>query len=235
MLEATIQPGDGVEHRGIVITPLFGRRTPVARYATLEDALALGLRIDEVSEAGVVPRSRPTCSRAASRRARSGTRCRRSPRGWAFSETGAQADVFGSRAVELGELEEAFPLQRGQCGALLALGDDLCLDFVSRPEAFARLYPKLRAGYLLDALERLDGEPTSPKRLPDFVAAIASAAQARQRSAGLGDDVRLRGERVVGSVLELDGELLQLSAFAGGDRNGQIARPSRRRLPRGGI
>jgi len=34
---------------------------------------------------------------------------------------------------------------------LLALGEDLCLDYVSQPEAFSRLYPKLRAGYLLDA------------------------------------------------------------------------------------
>ena len=77
------------------------------------------------------------------------------------SPTGAQADVFRSRADELHELEGAFPLQPGQCGALLALGDDLCLDYVSRPEAFARLYPKLRAGYLLDGLERLDSPPTA--------------------------------------------------------------------------
>ena len=55
MFETTIQLGEPVEHRGIVVAPLFPRRTPVAEYATLEDALPLGLRIDEVSEAGVVP------------------------------------------------------------------------------------------------------------------------------------------------------------------------------------
>ena len=55
MLEGTIQLGEPVEHRGIVIAPLFPRQTPVAEYATLEDALTLGLRIHEVSEAGVVP------------------------------------------------------------------------------------------------------------------------------------------------------------------------------------
>ena len=85
------------------------------------------------------------------------------------SPTGAQADVFRSRENELRELERAFPLQPGQCGALLALGDDLCLDYVSRPEAFARLYPKLRAGYLLDALERLDGEARGRRRAGGFV------------------------------------------------------------------
>ena len=55
MLETTLQLGDAVEHRGVVIAPLFPRRTPVAEYATLEDALPLGLRIDEVSESGSVP------------------------------------------------------------------------------------------------------------------------------------------------------------------------------------
>src|SRR5688572_31005408 len=107
------------------------------------------------------------------------------------SATGAQADVFRSRGDELRELEQAFPLHRGQCGALLALGDDLCLDYVSRPEAFARLYPKLRAGYLLDALERLDRKPTRQDRLTGFVESIGAATRARRRSAGLGEDVRL--------------------------------------------
>jgi hypothetical protein len=54
----------------------------------------------------------------------------------------------------------------------------------------------------------------------------------RQRSEGLGEDLRLTGRGVLGSGLELDGELIQLSAFTDGDaldRPGRIARPSRRR------
>ena len=73
------------------------------------------------------------------------------------SPTGAARDTFVAHRDRLKELEDAFPLQRGQCGAVLAIGGALCLDAVSRPGAFALLWPKLRAGYLLDALERLDG------------------------------------------------------------------------------
>ena len=120
------------------------------------------------------------------------------------SPTGAQADVFRSREDELHALEQAFPLQPGQCGALFAVDGELCLDYVSRPEAFSRLYPKLRAGYLLDALERLDAKPANGNTLNGFVASIATATRARQRSVGLGEDLRLRGERVVGSGLELE-------------------------------
>src|SRR5262249_34924129 len=111
--------------------------------------------------------------------------------------------------------------------------DTLCLDYLSRPDAFTRMWPKLRAGYLLDALERLDGKPTPTDRAAQFVDDVASAAVTRGHSVGLGEDVRLRGARVIGSGLELESELLQLCAFTsedGGARAfGRIARPSRRR------
>jgi hypothetical protein len=49
----------------------------------------------------------------------------------------------------------------------------------------------------------------------------------------LGDEVRLRGEDIVGSGLEYNDELVQLSAFstAGGSSSGatRITRPIRRR------
>ena len=145
------------------------------------------------------------------------------------SPTGAQADVFAARERALGAWRDAFPLQPGQSGALLALGDRLCLDYVSRPEAFARLYPKLLEGYLLDALEAVDSRPS--RDLDAFLAAIAAGALARRPSAGLGDDVRLRGEHTVGSGLEVDGELLQLCAFSTeiSAQRTRVARPTRRR------
>jgi hypothetical protein len=149
------------------------------------------------------------------------------------SATSANRDTFVAHGERLRELEAAFVLQPGQCGAVLGLGDDLCLDAVSRPEAFALLWPKLRAGYLLDALERLDRRPTPVERVSRLVDDVAAARATRGPSAGLGDDLRLRGDGVIGSGLELDGELLQLSAFTSDDAGerafGRIAQPSRRR------
>ena len=51
----SFQLGDPVEHRGVVIAPLFPLRDPRARYITLDAALARGLTITETSEAGDVP------------------------------------------------------------------------------------------------------------------------------------------------------------------------------------
>src|SRR6266550_1538211 len=50
-----LQLGDPVEHRGVVIAPLFPRRQPVAEYMTLEEALPLGFRVEEVEGGGSVP------------------------------------------------------------------------------------------------------------------------------------------------------------------------------------
>ena len=54
-LETTIQLGEPVVHRGVVLCPLFPRLSPAADYVTLEEALPLGFRVTEVDEAGAVP------------------------------------------------------------------------------------------------------------------------------------------------------------------------------------
>jgi hypothetical protein len=310
ILTEIVQIGDPLEHRGIVVTPLFPRRDPVAEYATLDEALADGLRIREVDESGSVPElvvenplasrvllydgeelvgakqdrilsvtvlvearsslevpvscveqgrwerrsalfeAAPTIAHAELRRRKAERQAARPlARGIAQAEvwdavhekarrmsvhspTGASADLYRAYERDLRSLESAFPAQPGQCGAILGIGEALCLDLVSRPDALARLWPKLRAGYLLDGLEHLDGRPTGEEELEAFVRSIEGALSSRRPSAGLGEDVRLRGERVVGSGLELEAELLQLSAFRsedGGRRAfGRIARPSRR-------
>ena len=55
MVDELVQLGDAVEHRGIVVAPLFPRRGPVAEYITVDEALPRGLRITEVDDAGSVP------------------------------------------------------------------------------------------------------------------------------------------------------------------------------------
>jgi hypothetical protein len=311
MIQNLIQIGEPVQHRGIVVSPLFPRRDPVAAYVTLDDAIGGGLVVRETSESGSVPElvvenplservllydgeellgakqnrilnvsvlaeakssltipvscveqgrwSRRSAhflasshiSHADLRRRKAETQAARPlARGVAQGEvwdavrdkalrmsvqssTGAADDIHRAYEQDLRALEGAFPAQAGQCGALLAIGGDMCLDLVSRPDAFELLWPKLRAGYLLDALERLDRKSATRADLESFVAAVDGALQTRQPSAGLGEDVRLRGERVIGSGLELDGELIQLSAFTSGDGGrrafGRIARPSTRR------
>jgi hypothetical protein len=142
------------------------------------------------------------------------------------SKTGANADTFKARERDLAVLRKAFPLALGQCGAMLSLGDAVCLDYVSRPDAFAKLYEKLLDGYLLDAIEYRGPAVVDH----GFFGRLDATSSARQPSAGLGQDLRLNGSGVVASGLELDGELLQVSAFSvGRQRPTRVARPTQRR------
>ncbi len=180
--------------------------------------------------AALAARSR---SRAASRRARSGRGARearpawRSPRRQRPTATPSPPTGGRSRASRrvhrrAGAVRRR-PRPRGRRSA----------STPSRARMPSRLlWPKLRAGYLLDALERLDARATPLERIHGFVDEVGQAPAERspvRRARRV--DVRLRGPGVIGSGLELDGELIQLSAFTiEGDRprRGRIARPSRR-------
>jgi hypothetical protein len=305
------QLGDPVEHRGVVVTPLFPTQNPVCKYLTLDEALPRGFAITETTVAGSVPElavtnpldlgvllydgeelvgakqnrilnvsvlvaancsveipvscveegrwsqrsayfdaaghvshatlrrrkaemlaARPLARGIAQGEVWEEVRTKASRMGVA-SDTLANSETFHAHRQQIGELEKGFELAAGQCGAVLSLGDALCLDWVSRPDAFAQLWPKLRRGYLLDALEELDVRPKARDHIAWFIDETGRATRSRQPSAGLGDDIRFRGSGVIGSGLELDGELLQLSAFTRNETDerafGRITRPTRRR------
>jgi len=135
------------------------------------------------------------------------------------SPTDAYSAIYEQRGADLAELSRAFPLEPGQAGAVVALGpDELCLDYVSRPEAFARLYGKLLRGYLLDAIDRPLRDEAGRTRIEVFLDAVAAAPVTSRPSEALGDDRRFEGAGVLGSGLALGDELIQLNAFtaAGG-------------------
>lgn len=133
-----------------------------------------------------------------------------------LSRTGAQSDAYAARGGDIAALAARFPLQPGQCGMVLALaGRPVCLDLVSRPDAFARLHPRILAGHLMDAIEHLDRPDASPAEIAAFVGRATTGAWLAGPAVGLGEDLRLTDDDLLGSGLALDGEVLQLSAYAG--------------------
>jgi hypothetical protein len=310
MIDNSIQLGDPVEHRGVMIAPLFPRKDAKAEYLTVEEALPLGFRITEIDAAGSVPellafnpldtpvllydgeellgakqnrilnvtvlvagkseiripvscveqgrwharsvsfeparhaaypdlRRRKAARLSAEPLARGAAQAAvwdevaaKAGRHGVHSPTGAAADIYHGRESALSSLRRAFPRAPGQSGAVLALGgDQLCLDYLSRPAAFANLYSKLLEGYLLDGLEHLDQRPVKRDVLADFITSVETLPQRISSSAGLGDDVRIAGAGLLGSGLIVGQEVVQLSAFtcdASATRT-RVSRPSRRR------
>ena len=251
-----IQLGTPVEHRGVVVVPLFPRQQPIAEYVTADVAIPLGFRVTEVDAVGSVPELRASnpleadvllydgeeligakqnrilnitvlvgalsealipvscveegrwSSRSASfeaaphaaypeLRRQKAERLAAAPmergsaqgivwdevrakasRNRVLSPTGAQADIYQSRSLDLPELERVFALQAGQCGALFALGSAMTLDWVSRPDAWEHLHPRIVRGYALDAVDRPDGLPAPSESVEAFFSsAVFRAAQ----------------------------------------------------------
>ena len=304
--------GDPQTHGGITIVPLLGAAPPVRSYITLDEAMPLGLAIEEVDAHGHVPellvrnplttdvllydgeevvgakqnrvleasilvaasttQTIPVACVEAGRwhddgdrfvaadrvahpeiRRRKAIDLEHAPLSsgrsqqtvWAEIDerihasaidapTSALSDVHDAERGRIDDVAGSFALVEGQCGAILALGDGLCLDLVSRPEVWERLWPKLRRGYLLDGIRHLHDDPTAPELIARFADAVESAPSSSRPSPGLGTDLRLHGATVSGSGLTFDGETIQLSAYSRDDRGdrrfaSRISRPSRRR------
>lgn len=155
------------------------------------------------------------------------------------SPSDAMSDIYEGRHAALDEIRDAIRLYDGQAGAIAAIeGHLVVLDSVSRPEVFAALHGPLVEGYALDALEAPESKPPTIEAARGFALLVADCAVARRTaSLGLGDELRIASNGVVGSALAVDGELVQLTAFPhreeeherSATRSTRVARPTRRR------
>ncbi len=154
------------------------------------------------------------------------------------SDTGAIHDVFESRRGRLSELTGAISLHDEQTGTLVAIdGQITVLDWVSRPSVFADLHAPLVQGYALDAIEHKGSGAPSAGEAEGFLSLALDNTPARSAGVGLGQDLRFEGNGAEGAGLEIQGEMVQLTAFASGAdeatpagrRAARVRRPSQRR------
>jgi len=133
------------------------------------------------------------------------------------SPTSAMHDVFAARAREVRAALESFPLQPGQHGLLVGIGNKIAgLDLLSRADAYARLHHKLVCSYVLDAL--LDDSEPGASLVGDegartFLEATAACSEECFPSVGYGHSVRLRDDCLVGAALVHEGAVIHLAAF----------------------
>ena len=123
--------------------------------------------------------------------------------------------MYVSRGATLEEYVQALPRLDGQSGVLVGIGGRLvCLDYVSRSDVFAGLYPKLLRGYALDAIESPVDRPLSKTAIGRFLGELELAERTRRPAAGIGEEGVLAGY-ALGSELVADGEVVALTAFPG--------------------
>lgn len=139
------------------------------------------------------------------------------------SQTGAMKDAFEAREEDLRSYEQAFPLEEGQQGLIVFIGNQPAgLDFVSRSDAYRHLHRQLIRSYAMDALT----SPNSPKMekdpLPEarqLVNSLEKCSEDAFESVGTGRDLRFEGRHIVGSALSAEDSVVH-AAFFSDDENG---------------
>src|SRR4051794_8926289 len=132
----------------------------------------------------------------------------------AHSPTEAAEKIYVSRAAPLEKFLAGLPRHDGQCGAVACIGGRVtCVDWVSRSDAWASLHAKLVPGYALDAIEQPRRSPLPSSDLALVSLALDRAKRFAAPAAAVGEVRRVEDERVVGTELAVDGEVVALTAF----------------------
>lgn len=152
------------------------------------------------------------------------------------SPTGAMRDAYASKREDLDRMIAGFDSPAGgQTGVAAVIdGAPAVVDVFDKPETLERLWTRLVRAYAMDALApttKSDGSSVE-----DFLTTAAGAAKTSHESVGLGMDVILSGESVIGKALWWEGAVVHLSLFPrkaedrGGadERETRIDAPSRR-------
>ena len=152
------------------------------------------------------------------------------------SPTGAMRDAFEHRRAELDEIKAAFADPRpGQTGVIACVGGrPVALDAFDRPETLSKLWSRLLSGYALDAVGR-EKAALEPDAVATFLSSAASATTTSHEGLGLGMDVVITDQSIVGNALTWDEGVVHLALFARteeatsqGYRASRIEAPSRR-------
>ena len=125
--------------------------------------------------------------------------------------------VFDKEASAIKEYLEGFvPVDRQVGAVFLVNGKVVGLDTFGKAATFSRVFKSLLESYALDAVDCYEREivPGDGKKAASDVLAAAIAAKAESRpSVGLGTDLRLESEKLVGFALEYENRIVHICLF----------------------
>jgi hypothetical protein len=156
------------------------------------------------------------------------------------SDTMAMAALYESYDDHLKDYLEHFVRLSGQTGFIAAINDRMAgMELFDSPDNLGKYFDKLIQSYALDAIDlkrhkQRQSPQATKEKAESWVVEIKKAPVTTNPSLGLGEDLRIEGEGVVGSGLLLEKALVYLSVFARAEVGEQgmssslMARASRR-------
>jgi hypothetical protein len=130
------------------------------------------------------------------------------------SATGAMNDIYRGRSKGLSDYERAFPVVESAVGMAVAMNGRMAVaDLFDQPTTAAKLWAKLVRSYAMDAMDGPEGGPVARERAERLLQRVVGARVEVFPSLALGNDLRLAGERAVGSALVFDGIVVHMGIF----------------------
>ena len=132
------------------------------------------------------------------------------------SSSDSLQDVFQSYNRNLEESVENLPPPADCNGAVFVIGGRIAgADLFDKPGTLRKLWPKLIKSCSIDALEPSTKTPvsTTPEEILNWLTSAATAVQEFFPSPGVGKDVRIEGEDVLGASLIVDDHPVHLELF----------------------
>ena len=132
------------------------------------------------------------------------------------SPSGALQDMFRDYGEKLDQVVRRISSPEGCNGAAFAMnGKILGVDLFDKPGTLNKLWPKLMKSYAMDALEdgNADQKLLQPESLIEWARSAHSARQEWFDSPGVGQDVRIEGEMLIGAALVVEQQPVHLELF----------------------
>ena len=152
------------------------------------------------------------------------------------SPTGAMNDIYRNYEKDIERIVSGIEHMPGQVGlAVFINGRFTCMDLFDSPVILKKLWSKLLSSYAMEALEYMNEERKIQKPDIDKVIKAVSDSECKEYpSVGMGTDIRLRGERIIGAGLLSENRLFHLSVFpkrrsSNSNYRSRMSRPRNRR------
>jgi hypothetical protein len=120
------------------------------------------------------------------------------------SDTGALKDMFQDYRARLNQIQESLSAPAGCHGAVFAFsGKILGADLFDKPSTLVKLWPKMISCYALDVVDgqKNTSHPMEPQSVREWLKSATVAKENIFDSPGVGQDVRIEGESVIGGAL----------------------------------
>jgi hypothetical protein len=131
------------------------------------------------------------------------------------SETGAMHSIYLQYQAELENIASTLEPLEGQKGIAVFINNNfVCIDLFEHPDILKKLWKKLLKSYAMEALEFVaDLVRIEDTDLGVIIKALKSCSYDSYPSVGLGLDLRISDQGLVGSGLTLEKSVLHLSIF----------------------